>query len=976
MPDRIADLMAWGLSEGVARRVASRDRPVGPVRDQRSEAARLEATRDRLAQQTPTERLLAGMNWTPGPRIGAAPAPQPPTVTLASIGPAPEPTVTGRLREALTALVDDPARYNVGGVPARGSVEPLAALGFDAMQVPLAASTAALFRGEAPQQRALGTVSHVNDVLRGAVEPDAPSVWLNEGVDDPGWGRTAAGLGLDIGFDPQTYSSLGASIPFAIAKGVGKKLAKEVVTAGVTAGVKRAARTAAGAVTDDGSLALIRALEPHVGAKEIGRLRTALMRDPELQSTLQYLKPQELPTLLRSPAGLQSFKESFGQLTDPSVLRAASVLGDAKLEWYKRSRAAIEHLFGEDADLFAGVLASTSPQTSVDSNLVNTVQFFSNWKAAGRPRDAATVRQILGASVQGGSASSALPAWVPNVVNVITDNTKAISGPKVDSFWANLRSRWKVTPYGEMDPSELVVLDAWMGHTLGVPQTWFSGGKKSLAMENPGLTAKYLAGTARIRQVAADMGLSSSEAQETIWSSAYALYNKAKKLKLTPSEVLQRGLLTAEDVAGTPDFGTLLQSEKYAPLLVNDPDIAQRLATWTPPARTRAALEPGPGHDEGVRQFGAILGRTVRAREAEKALGTGAGIGRDNALLVVGQEGVGDVANTGILPSTATPAQRTSGSREILQARQDAFGQNAALSRALNGGAEGDAAVTRVRSIAKGGQWTEKLPDGSTVVVNNPLDVSGAIIPRGGAERRKLESAVRAVTDIQAANAGQSAATHVVIDTRVSPKRWNMVDISGSTGGRAIKPAEFDAFTALLPPEWIAVHKQRGLAMLKIDPQTMQPLSVSDQDVQALTNAAKSAMPQFAAKGQPVLWRVRGAENTATRGYRSIAENAPPGSGIRTTRVVGPQSDWVKQSAAWKRALDVDVKREAMAILGMVKRTKRVLHAGELNYLEIAARSGATGLARALKDPNQVLPVLAGLGVAGAMLGGVDTESP
>ena len=53
-----------------------------------------------------------------------------------------------------------------------------------------------------------------------------------------------------------------------------------------------------------------------------------------------------------------------------------------------------------------------------------------------------------------------------------------------------------------------------------------------------------------------------------------------------------------------------------------------------------------------------------------------------------------------------------------------------------------------------------------------------------------------------------------------------------------------------------------------------------------------------------------------------------------------------------------------------------IIHPGELNYLEIAARSGATGLARALKDPNQVLPVLAGLGVAGAMFDGVDTESP
>ena len=48
----------------------------------------------------------------------------------------------------------------------------------------------------------------------------------------------------------------------------------------------------------------------------------------------------------------------------------------------------------------------------------------------------------------------------------------------------------------------------------------------------------------------------------------------------------------------------------------------------------------------------------------------------------------------------------------------------------------------------------------------------------------------------------------------------------------------------------------------------------------------------------------------------------------------------------------------------------------EFERLTTAAAIGVTGLARALKDPNQVLPVLAGLGVSGAMLGGVDTESP
>ena len=79
MPDRIADLMAWGLSESVARRVASRDRPVGPVRDPRSDAERyaaLLAEQDRFDRQTATERASALVDPTLiRSRMGPAPAP-------------------------------------------------------------------------------------------------------------------------------------------------------------------------------------------------------------------------------------------------------------------------------------------------------------------------------------------------------------------------------------------------------------------------------------------------------------------------------------------------------------------------------------------------------------------------------------------------------------------------------------------------------------------------------------------------------------------------------------------------------------------------------------------------------------------------------------------------------------------------------------------------------------------------------------
>ena len=145
MPDRIADLMAWGLSESVARRVASQGRPLGPVRDPRSEAERyaaLLAEQDRLDRQTATERASALVDPTLiRSRMGPAPAPM---ATLASIGPAPERTLGRRIDESVAALTDNPAQYDTrAGVTARGDLEPLFGLGMDA----LSATGAGITRG-------------------------------------------------------------------------------------------------------------------------------------------------------------------------------------------------------------------------------------------------------------------------------------------------------------------------------------------------------------------------------------------------------------------------------------------------------------------------------------------------------------------------------------------------------------------------------------------------------------------------------------------------------------------------------------------------------------------------------------------------------------------------------------------------------------------------------------------------------------
>jgi hypothetical protein len=248
----------------------------------------------------------------------------------------------------------------------------------------------------------------------------------------------------------------------------------------------------------------------------------------------------------------------------PSAKELSSVakLGDPKRGWYRASTQAIMDVFGPDAPRFASLLAAMSPQTSVESNLINTLNTWKNWTAAGRPTDAKAIRQIMGSSVQGTKGEeSVLEAWAANASRVLSadDPLKVtLSGPKVDSFYRNLA-----------DDVYRVTNDAWMAGGLGVGQDLFSGSPTAVQLMrgDPGLTPGYIGTSARVREAGQMANMLPSEAQETTWSVYMPLYEMQGQTGLRARDIIQRGLLTPDVIRGTPDFATLLKNPEYARIL-------------------------------------------------------------------------------------------------------------------------------------------------------------------------------------------------------------------------------------------------------------------------------------------------------------------------------------------------------------------------------------------------------------------------
>lgn len=299
----------------------------------------------------------------------------------------------------------------------------------------------------------------------------------------------------------------------------------------------------------------------------------------------KHLTPAERGKLRSDTAA--RFVDYFYSLPSVDEFAAAAWAGRAKRGWYRESAQAIAQVFGADAPRFAALLAAMSPQNSVQTNLLNTLNTWKNWIEGGRPQTREEIVQIMGRSVEGtGGVNSVLDAWINNSVRALTTENPGqdfLSGPKVDSFMRNL--------LGNVDE---VTNDAWMANFALVDQKMFKGGlSKSDAGKGPG----YLAMSAKVRHAAKVLTEKTgeewtpSEVQETIWSWAKTLY-EAQTAESSASDILYDEKLTDDMIRATPDFKGLFHDAKYEKIL-RDAGYGEELSRVNPGAAGSQATGAG-----------------------------------------------------------------------------------------------------------------------------------------------------------------------------------------------------------------------------------------------------------------------------------------------------------------------------------------------------------------------------------------------
>lgn len=319
---------------------------------------------------------------------------------------------------------------------------------------------------------------------------------------------------------------------------------------------------------------------------------------------LKYMTPQGRGKITRATA--QKILAALKAFPSAREMAAVAWAGRAKRGWYAKSAEALSNVFGPDAPRFAALLAATSPQTSVESNLLNALNVWKNWTEAGRPTDREAIIDLMAESVQrtpldkrplkdlkeiaerygldtsGKKADiiariealpeqelkriSVLPAWINNSVRALSADdvhNLVISGPKVNSFFKNL-----------IGVTEAVTLDTWMANYALVEQALF-GGALNVDGTDPGLTPGYISMSVLVRQAADQLTKltgetwTPAEVQETVWSWAKALHELQRSGSETRDAVqlLEEGALTNELIDSVPDFSGLFNDPAYAQIL-------------------------------------------------------------------------------------------------------------------------------------------------------------------------------------------------------------------------------------------------------------------------------------------------------------------------------------------------------------------------------------------------------------------------
>jgi hypothetical protein len=685
-----------------------------------------------------------------------------------------------------------------------------------------------------------------------------------------------------------------------------------------------------------------------VGGKEALKLGAAVSENPSLRTALTYLTPAEAKIVANfDPAQLGHFARVSDWLPPASYFGALARGGSGKIGWYQFSRDALEHVYGEDAGLFAGLLAATSPQNPVETNLLNATKIYRGWVQAGRPTDEPTILKIMGENVQGTKGvKSVLDSWINNTVGVLQGGD-TLSGPKVDSFWANLRNRPGAT--------DRVTLDAWMSHLLGLQQTNFAGSATplQLAAGNPGYSPGYLATSAKLRQAATGTNLTPEQMQESMWSWGKALMEQAQNTGMTAQEIVKRGLLDPKAIAGTPDFSTLLHDPQFADVISSiSPAHAKRLQTLTP-ASFDKSLPAQPGDQRLLVAAAKKLDELLATRRMESNLRVGTNPSPTSAMVTVPLEGVPG-KSTGIAPEIFDPriteGQRQNFGSAVLAPETNPRGQDVLL-RATTGAPSTESTRGTGVFTPEGGptEFNRLLAAGTQVPVT-----PGATVDTASPKWKAVELAVR----LKAALSGQAAgAAHGL--RFGGPAELNdalHVLTPNVVGGDAL-----EGLSQLFPPSDYAIVNQGGSTQGKAG----ATLDILRLDQKPMTDAdAAKVRTYLSGQGEKVTPKtITSAQNVAgfygetpERGAGRVTKWALEHYDDLPTAQKGLDSPEVKQLAARKLA----------AYDAAAKRLKLTIPEDHRRMLQTIADGGVSALRKLYDSSKDLLPALVLMGLASA----------
>jgi len=339
--------------------------------------------------------------------------------------------------------------------------------------------------------------------------------------------------------------------------------------------------------------------------KTASRLAGYASEVPGFGEAMKWMTPEEL-VAVKSAQGAQRVVDAWNAIPSRATLQAMAKMGNVKKGWYENSAKSIAAGFGDDAPRFTALLAALSPQTSVESNMVNAAKVWRGWNNAGRPTDRKSILRIMGENVQGNKGEeSVLGAWKNNSVLALSakDPLKALSGGKVHSFWLNTTGN----PYP-------VTNDAWMANAFGIDQAGFAKKGK----DAPGFGPIYGGVAAKVRAAGDGIGMLPAEVQETIWSYAKATYEGAQTAGVSPAAFIASGGLTDDAVRGVADFSTLFNEMPEARQLA---DIGVRIDDM-PPIQWADPIDLSPAEREALRDSTSILDNLSARRKNDSAFKT------------------------------------------------------------------------------------------------------------------------------------------------------------------------------------------------------------------------------------------------------------------------------------------------------------------------------------------------------------------